>query len=77
MFSVVKLVSDHDVPWDVGVGDPAWGGELVEPHDYECHDFDNHAGGEDTERQATTYVMDSVFDCVHGLLGISYMFILC
>ena len=76
VYSVVKLVPDNDVLWAVGMGNPACGGKCVRPHICECHDFDDHVGGEDTERQDPMYGADTVFECAHGPLGVAYVFIL-
>ena len=49
VFRVVELGAYDDVAGAICLGDATCSGECVDPHDGECHDFDEHARGEDAE----------------------------
>ena len=50
VFRVVELDANNDVTWTVGVRTTSHHQEGIGPHHCECHDLDDHSGGEDAER---------------------------
>ena len=69
------MVPANDLPRAVGVGDPARGGEYVEPHNGKHYDFYDRVGGEDGERQAAADGADAVFNCAHDTIDVAYVFV--